>query len=88
MKEGEQAVLEFDLEQLNHAEEIKSALVFVTSLLGEEPNAVVDALQDAVHKLDKVSAYLPDGAEWKQRIQSAYRITSYNVCYTKLLRLV
>ena len=33
---------------------------------------------------------LPDGAvkESKDRIKSAIRITSYNVCYTKLLRRV
>lgn len=71
LKEGEQTELEQSLEQLSHAEEIKTNLVDVVNNLSQEPSPVLDLLTDSVNKLERISSYLPDGGELITRIESA-----------------
>jgi len=67
----EQSILEQSLEQLSHAEEIKTNLVEVVNNLSQEPSPVIDLLADSVNKLEKICAYLPDGEELIQRLDSS-----------------
>ncbi|MCU4155417.1 DNA repair protein RecN [Carboxylicivirga sp. A043] len=71
LKVDEQKELEQSLEQLSHAEEIKTNLVEVVNNLSQEPSPVIDLLADSVSKLEKISSYLPDGDELRQRLESA-----------------
>ena len=71
LQKGEQAELEQSLEQLSHAEEIKTNLVEVVNNLSQEPSPVLDVLSDSINKLEKISSYLPDGNELIKRIESA-----------------
>ncbi|WP_430809806.1 MULTISPECIES: DNA repair protein RecN [unclassified Carboxylicivirga] len=71
LKSGEQAELEQQLEQLVHAEEIKTNLVEVVNNISNEPSPVLDLLADSITKLSRISNYLPDGEALMQRIESA-----------------
>jgi DNA repair protein RecN (Recombination protein N) len=71
LKEGEQEELEQEQELLNHAEEIKSGLSTATELLNGDRSAV-DALRQALHTVENVSALYPDAEELARRIESDY----------------
>ncbi|MCG8581616.1 MAG: DNA repair protein RecN [Bacteroidales bacterium] len=71
LKVDEQQELEQLLEQLSHAEEIKTNLVDVVNNLSQEPSPVVDLLADSFAKIERISSYLSDGEELKQRLESA-----------------
>ncbi len=71
LKADEQAELEQSLEQLSHAEEIKTNLVEVVNNLSQEPSPVIDVLRDSINKLGRIANYLPDGKELVQRLESA-----------------
>ncbi|WP_430816245.1 DNA repair protein RecN [Carboxylicivirga sp. RSCT41] len=71
LKVDEQQELEQLLEQLSHAEEIKTNLVDVVNNLSQEPSPVVDLLADSVSKLEKISSYLADGEDLTKRLESA-----------------
>ena len=57
---------------------LSSELDRVTDL-SKELNAIIDSSFDGI--------YVTDGKSRTLRVNHAYRITSYNVCYTKLLRI-
>jgi len=71
LRQGELSELEQSLEQLSNAEEIKANLVAVVNNLCEEPAPIISQLMDSVNKLKKISAYLDDGEELLQRMESA-----------------
>ncbi|TRX71920.1 DNA repair protein RecN [Carboxylicivirga sp. M1479] len=71
LKEGQQAELEQELEQLTHAEEIKTSLVDVVNNLNHEPSPVLELLVDSVNKLERISGFIDGGEELIQRIESA-----------------
>ena len=54
-----------------------------TYLYGEEPNPHFKEFIDNNHK---GNILLPGEGEGRNAVYAAFRITSYNVCYTKLLR--
>ncbi len=71
LQENEQEELEQELEQLNHAEEIKTAFVTVGELLDSEQFSVIQNLKDSKKALEKISAYSDEAGELFQRLDSA-----------------
>lgn len=72
LKDDEQTELEEELEVLNHAEEIKSGLFKIHSILDAEEQGVLSALKDALQTAQSLSQVYPQSDEFAQRIQSAY----------------
>ncbi|MBI9061206.1 MAG: DNA repair protein RecN [Marinilabiliaceae bacterium] len=72
LKAGELVELELNLERLSHAEDIKTGLSDVISIMEGEPAPLIDALGEALHKIQKISSYLEDGEQLAQRLESAY----------------
>lgn len=71
LEEDEQQDLEAELEQLNHAEEIKTALSETISLLDNENFSVLQGVKDGHRTLQKISAYLKDAESLAERMESA-----------------
>lgn len=71
LQENEQEELEQELEQLNHAEEIKSAFTAVRELLDSEQFSVIQNLKDSKKALEKISAYSDEAGELFKRLDSA-----------------
>lgn len=72
LKEGEQEELEEELKMVTHAEEIKTGLYEVTSLLaGEEANAE-SLLRSAADTLIRVQQIYPKVEELAKRVETAY----------------
>ncbi len=59
LKEGELEELELELEQLTHAEEIKTGLSAIQSLLEGENAAVLQQLKDCIGHFHRIYKYLP-----------------------------
>ncbi len=72
IKEGELPVLENELQQMTHAEEIKMSLSGVHELLNGEHHPALSALKEAKGVLEKVVSYFPDASEMAQRIDVAF----------------
>jgi DNA repair protein RecN (Recombination protein N) len=72
LREGEQAELEQELEQLTHVEEIKSALETVNNLLIESEFPLLDGLHQVKSEISKISKYLTGGDELAVRLESLY----------------
>ncbi|WP_066627166.1 DNA repair protein RecN [Labilibacter marinus] len=70
--DGEQGELEQEREMLSHAEEIKSNLFANVEILNGESTALISSLKDVSKNLDKVSAYISEGEEWSNRVESAF----------------
>lgn len=70
LKENEQEELEHELEQLTHAEEIKSAFVNVNELLDNESLSVIQNVKEAHKALEKITAYYPEAGALSERLQS------------------
>ncbi|WP_319481042.1 DNA repair protein RecN [uncultured Draconibacterium sp.] len=71
LEETEQEDLEAELEQLNHAEEIKTALTETVALLDSETFSVLQSVNDSHRTLNKVTAYLKDAESFAERLESA-----------------
>ncbi len=71
LKNGEQILLEKELELLTHAEEIKRNLGLVTQLLDSSDDAAAPKLKDALGYLQQTEKYLPELGELSARLQSA-----------------
>ena len=63
---------EAELEKLSHAEEIKTGLSHAGSLLEEETVGVLQQLKECLGSLGRITGYLPESAELRQRLESAY----------------
>lgn len=66
----EQEELENELEQLTHAEEIKSAFLAVQQLLDDERFSVVQNLKESSRRLEAIQQYVAGVPELAQRLQS------------------
>lgn len=72
LQAGEQPEMERELETLSHVEEIKSALSQASMVLYESEQPMVQELFHLKETLQKISAYLPQGDELSQRLNSVY----------------
>ena len=69
--ENEQEELDFELETLSHAEEIKSELLKAFQLLEEEHMSLA-LLKESISALSRIKTYIPNGENWHERMQSAF----------------
>jgi DNA repair protein RecN (Recombination protein N) len=67
----EQVELENELEKLNHAEEIKSALVQAQELIDKEQFSAIRNIKDSYKILHNVQDYIPEIKTLAERIQSS-----------------
>ena len=72
IKEGEQEELEEEIETLNHAEEIKSALYKVYSLLSGNEQGIVSGLKESLATAQALTKVYAKAEEISQRIETAY----------------
>ena len=72
LKKDEQDELERELEMLEHAEEIRSALGGSSGLLQAEDASLLAMLRDLRNNISRVKNYLPGGEELNKRIESLY----------------
>lgn len=72
LKNGEQEELEQSLEELTHAEEIRTSLATANLLFSENEFSIIDRLYQANTEIAKINAFLKGGAELNQRIESIY----------------
>ncbi|HBS86558.1 MAG: DNA repair protein RecN [Bacteroidetes bacterium GWF2_38_335] len=71
LSENEQEDLENELKVLNHSEEILNSLQAVTDGITDSDNSVYDILKKVKQQLEKNTEYLPQAADFIQRIESA-----------------
>jgi DNA repair protein RecN (Recombination protein N) len=71
LHESEQEELETELEQLTHAEEIKSAFAEVQQLLDDDRFSVVQHLKESHKKFESIQNYIPEAASLAERLQSS-----------------
>lgn len=69
--ENEQSQLETELEQLTHAEDIKTAFNEVVNFLDNESFSVLQNVKDCYRSLSKISDYHNDAKEIADRLESA-----------------
>ncbi|MDK2841688.1 MAG: repair protein RecN [Anaerophaga sp.] len=72
LREGEQAELEQELEQLTHVEEIKTALSHASQYLYESEKPMVQELFHLVEEFRKVASFLQGGVDLLNRLESSY----------------
>jgi DNA repair protein RecN (Recombination protein N) len=71
LKENEQEELETELEQLTHAEEIKSAFFEVEHLLDDERFSVLQQLKESHKRLEGIQNYISEASVLADRLQSS-----------------
>jgi len=67
---GEQSELEEELNMLNHAEEIKSSVYQVSSLLASSEDNIIEKLETGQISLEKIAAYLESAKSLSDRLNS------------------
>jgi len=72
LQDGEQDALEEEIEQLNHAEEIKLKLSESYGLLSGAEISVIANLKQAKNAIESISQYIKEGKELAQRINTTY----------------
>lgn len=72
LSSGEQEVLEQEQNQLNHAEEIKRALLGAHFLLNEQEQAAISSLKEALQQLQQAERYIQSLSELSSRLQSTF----------------
>lgn len=72
LQDGEQEELEEEQETLNHAEEIKSSLYKIHSLLSEDERSIVSSLKDSLNTSQSLKKIYPKVGEIFRRIDTAY----------------
>ena len=72
LKDGEQAELEQELDQLTHACEIQSALSTASALLLENEISVLDKLRHINTEVGKINRFISGGDELLSRLNSLY----------------
>jgi len=70
--EGEQEEMEAELEQLNHAEEIKLNLTNSEHLLSGEEISIISNIKQTKSAVESISKYIKEGEDLVQRIDSVY----------------
>ena len=72
LQEGEQEEFESEQEMLNHAEEIKSALYKIHSLLDDDEHGIVTGLKDSLSASQSLIKVFPRASDIAQRLDTAY----------------
>ena len=73
LKAEEQSELEREMDLLEHTGEVRNVLLTAWhTLLEDENGAVVNRLKGLLNALDRITAYLPEAKEYRDRIESAY----------------
>lgn len=72
LTEGEQDELEQELSVLNHAEDIKSALYKIHSLLSDDDKGIVSALKEGLNAANGLTGVYSNAESIAQRLESAY----------------
>lgn len=72
LQEGEQEELENELETLTHAEDIKSALFKIHSLLSDDDKGIVLGLKEGLNTSQQLSKVYARSEEISERLQTAY----------------
>lgn len=72
LQEGEQEELENELETLTHAEDIKSALFKIHSLLSDDDKGIVLALKEGLNTSQQLAKVYARSEEISERLQTAY----------------
>jgi DNA repair protein RecN (Recombination protein N) len=70
--EGEQELLEQELQALTHAEEIKRNLLGVSYLLSESERSVTSQLKEALSQAQAAAKHLTDAEALSERLQSSF----------------
>jgi DNA repair protein RecN (Recombination protein N) len=69
---GEQEKLEHELALLTHAEEIKTALLTMTNLLGGDEGNALGRVKESMNVLNKILKYYPEATQLVERMNSVY----------------
>ena len=72
LKQGEQADLESEQNQLEHAEDIKLTFGQLAAELESDELSILARLKEQVNRLSKMRAYFDDAGELHQRLESCY----------------
>lgn len=73
LHDGEQEELEQELQELTHAEDIKTALYgAVNAIDGEEGGNLIQSLRDAANALSRISAHYQVAGELSDRLETNY----------------
>lgn len=72
LTEGEQEELEAEQETLNHAEDIKSGLYKIHTLLSEDERGIVATLKESLNTSHSLTKVYPKSEEISQRLETAY----------------
>ena len=71
LKQGEQAELEAEQELLDHAGEIRGALIGSYRLFSDEESSILSMLREVKLYLGKIRGFLPDGEDLLRRTESS-----------------
>ena len=69
---GEQEMLEHELALLTHAEEIKTGLLSVGNLLGEEEGNALIRVKESIGALNRITKFYPEATTLSERLNSIY----------------
>lgn len=72
LKEGEQEELETELETLTHAEDIKTTLFKIHTLLTDDEQGIISLLKESLNASQSLIRVFPQAEEMQQRIDTAY----------------
>jgi len=72
LKEGEEDVIEQELNTLEHAEDIKSSLFQTHNILDGEEDGLVSNLRDAQRQLTSIATVFPSANDLAARLESCY----------------
>ncbi|MGL4331234.1 MAG: DNA repair protein RecN [Bacteroidales bacterium] len=70
LQDGEQELLEAELDQLNHAEEIKGGLYKIYQLIQSDENGLIIPLKEAVHTASALQRVYPKIKDLLERLES------------------
>ncbi len=70
LQTGEDEELEAELQTLEHAEEIKTALYQANGYMQNDGNGVVDLLRTIGHSLESISSVFPNASDLAERVES------------------
>lgn len=70
--DGEQEEMEAELEQLNHAEEIKLNLTNSEHLLSSEDISIISNIKQTKNAIESIAKYIKEGEDLVKRIDSVY----------------
>lgn len=72
LKEGEQEEMENELETLTHAEDIKTTLFKIHTLLTDDEQGIISLLKESLNASQSLIRVFPQAEEMQQRIDTAF----------------